>query len=293
MLAKNSVQLNKNKKKVNRSKTGTVFLGIMLSITGLFMVLPVIYIFTSAFKPINELFMWPPRLLPINPTMDNFISMYQIIQNSLVPATRYIFNSIFVAVIGTGIYIIIASMCAYPLAKHKFKLKAAYIALLVWAMLFRSEVMAIPQYVIITSLKLTDTYFALILPALSGTLGVFMMLMFMSTIPDALLEAAKMDGAGEFYIYWNIVMPQVKPAWLTLLIFTFQGIWNTTGIGYNYIYSESMKLIPSLLNQITDAGFARAGAGATVALIMLIPPVIVYLFCQNSVVETMSHVGIK
>jgi putative chitobiose transport system permease protein len=280
-------------RKVNRSLGGNIALMSFLLLISLFMALPVIYVLTSAFKPLNELFLWPPPLFPRHPTLDNFVTMYQIIQNSLVPATRYIFNSVFVAGVGTSVYILIASMCAYPLAKHTFKLKAPYISLLVWALLFRPEVMSMPQYIIISTLKMADTYFALILPALSGTLGVFMMLQFMSTVPDVMLEAAKIDGASEFRVYWEIVMPQVRPAWLTLLIFTFQGFWSASGVGINYIYSETMKMLPSLLSQITSAGFARAGAGATVALIMLIPPVAVYLYCQASVVETMSHVGIK
>lgn len=283
----------KGTRKVSRSRSGNALLMFFLLTISLFMALPIIYVLTTAFKPLSELFMYPPPLFPQHPTFDNFITMYQIIQNSLVPATRYIFNSVFVAGVGTGIYILIASLCAYPLAKHKFKIKGAYISLLIWALLFRPEVMSMPQYIIISTLKMSDTYFALIFPALAGTMGVFMMLQFMTTVPDTMLESAKIDGANEFHIYWGIVMPQVKPAWLTLLIFTFQGFWSASGVGVNYIYSETMKMLPSLLSQITSAGLARAGAGATVALIMLIPPVVVYLFCQASVVETMSHVGIK
>jgi len=285
--------LKMKKFKINRSRGGNAVLAFVVFIISLFMLLPVIYIISNAFKPINELFIWPPLLFPREPTLDNFVSMAQIVQNSLVPATRYAFNSIFVSGVGTFSYIIIASMCAYPLAKHHFSWKGIYVTILIWALLFRPEVMGIPQYVIVSNLRITDTYLALILPALSGSFGVFMMVMFMSTIPDAMIEAARIDGAGDFYTYWHIVMPQIKPAWLTLLIFTFQAFWNTSGVGINYIYSETLKMLPALLNQITSAGFARAGAGSTVALIMLIPPVIIYLISQSSIVETMSHTGIK
>ena len=280
-------------KKVNRSIGGNIVLIAVIGILGLVMCIPVVYIVANAFKPINELFLWPPPLFPRKPTLDNFVTMFQLIQSSQLPASRYFFNSFFVAAMGTFLYILIASLCAYPLAKHDFKLKGAYSTLLVWVLLFRSEVIAIPQYMIISGLKLTDTYLALILPTLSGTMGVFMMLQFMNNIPKALIEAAKIDGAGEYCIYWKIIMPQVKPAWLTLLLFTFQGIWNTNSIGVSYVYSENMKMVPALLSQITSAGFARAGAGATVALLLLIVPVIIYLFCQSSIVETMSHAGIK
>jgi putative chitobiose transport system permease protein len=279
------------KKRVSRSFGGNLVLFVFLALVAIFISLPVIYILSNAFKPMEELFLFPPRFFPQNPTFDNFLTFASLAQNTMVPFSRYLFNSIYVAIIGTVAYIFIASLAAFPLAKHNFIGKATFLSVVVLAMLFRADVLGTVQYIIIAKLGMVDTAFALILPALSGTFGVFLMRQFMVAIPDAVLEAGKIDGATEFGIYWRIIMPQVKPAWLTLVIFTFQGFWGTTGM--QYIYTESMKMFPTVMSQIASVGLARAGAGACIALIMIIPPVIIYLICQNSVLETMAHAGIK
>ncbi len=281
------------KKKVNRSIAGNVVLFGIIALMSVFMILPMVYIVVNAFKPIEELFLFPPRFFVKNPTFNNITSLFIASQTTVVPMTRYIFNSAFVAVVGTTIYIFISSLAAYPLAKHEFFAKKVYLKVIVLAILFRPEVLAIPQYLIISKMGLVDTFGALIFPALSGTLGVFMLSQFMSTIPTALLEAAKIDGAGEYTIFFKIVMAQIKPAWLTLIIFSFQAFWNTSASGVSYIYTEKMKMLPTVLDQIIAGGLARTGVGAAVALIMLIPPILIYLVCQGSVMETMSHSGIK
>jgi ABC-type glycerol-3-phosphate transport system permease component len=114
---------------------------------------------------------------------------------------------------------------------------------------------------------------------------------FMTTIPFQIIEAARIDGAGEYHIFWNIVMPSVKPGWITLIIFAFQGFWNATGI--NYIYDETLKGLPAVLSQIATAGIARAGAGSAVALFLMTPPIIIFVISQSSILETMAHSGIK
>ena len=177
------------------------------------------------------------------------------------------------------------------MAKHRFFGKALLGQLIVWAILFRSEVTAIPQYIVMSKLKLVNTYGAVIFPALAGSFGVFLMRQFMQCVPDEILEAAKVDGAGQFCVWSKIVMPQARPAWLTLMIFTFQGIWSAEG--NRFIYDEQLKMLPSALSQIASGGFARAGISAAIAVMMLIPPVVLYLICQNSIIETMSHSGLK
>jgi putative chitobiose transport system permease protein len=278
-------------KKVNRSIGGNVVLLLFIIIVAAFMFLPLLYIIVNAFKPIDEMFLFPPRFFVKNPTLSNFYTLIQVTQNSSVNISRYVFNSVFISGAGTFLSIFLSSLAAYPLAKHKFRGKSIYLSVIVIAILFRPEVMSIPQYIIVAKMGLIDTYLALLLPALGGTLGVFMMCQFMSTIPDAILEAAKIDGAGEYLIFFRIVMPQVKPAWMTLIIFTFQGFWNNASV--SYIYSEQMKMLPTVLEQITAGGIARAGAGAATALLLLIPPITIYLICQGSIMETMSHSGIK
>ena len=279
-------------KKVNRSIGGNILVFLLLLICGAFMVLPLYLTVVNAFKPLSELFIFPPRFYVVNPTMDNFSDMMTLIQAMRVPFERYLFNSVFITVAGTVIYILLASVAAYPLAKHRFRGKTLFVNLVIWAMLFRPEVLAIPQYIIIANLNWLNSYLAVIVPALASSMGVFLMRQFMEAfIPNSLLEAAKIDGAGEWRILRSIVMPMVKPAWLTLAIFTFQSLWNQTGS--TCIYNEEMKVLPTALGQISSGGIARAGVSSAVALFLLIPPVVLFLFSQKSVIETMSHSGIK
>ncbi len=161
----------------------------------------------------------------------------------------------------------------------------------IWAILFRPEVTGIAQYVVIAKMGIMDSYLAILLPALSGSFGVFLLKQFMETTPDSILESARLDGAHEFKVYWSIVMPIMKPAWITLMIFTFTGLWNTTGV--NYIYTESKRMLPAALSQISAGGIARAGAGSVVAFLLMIPPILLFVFTQSKIIETMAHSGIK
>ena len=278
--------------KLSRSLGGTAAIAVFLIIVGVFMALPIVYSLVQSIKPLEEIFAYPPKFFVKNPTFDNYIQVYQLCQNLWVPLSRYVFNSLFISVFGTFVYVIIASAAAFPLSKHKFPGKALISAVIVWALLFRPEVTGVAQYMIISGLGMIDTYWSMLLPPLAGTFGVFRMMQFMETaIPESVLEAARIDGAGEYRIFYQIAMPSVKPAWLTLVIFTFQSFWNVTGV--SYIYNESLKTLPSVLSNISSGGLARTGATSAVAVILLVPPIIIFIISQSSMTETMAHTGLK
>ena len=278
---------------LSRSKGGTVALVIILIIACAFTALPLVYSIIQSLKPVGEIFMYPPRFYVINPSLENFSQIYSLIGSLDVPFTRYLFNSLFVTVAGTAIYLIIASLAGYSLAKGKFKGKSIISTIIVLALLFRPEVTAIPQYLIVSSLGMTDTYLSQILPPLAGTMGVFLIRQFViSGVPDSVLEAARMDGAGELKIFTRIVFPSIKPAVMTVLIFTFQSVWNGAGTR-QYIFSEGLKDLPTALSTISGGGLARAGATAAVSVILMLPPILVFLISQRSVMETMTHSGLK
>ncbi|MGF7141813.1 ABC-type glycerol-3-phosphate transport system permease component [Anaerotaenia torta] len=279
------------RKSLNRSVGGTVTIFLILALLGAFMLLPIVYAIVTAFKPVNEIFIYPPRFWVQHPTIANFIDMIEITQETWVPFERSLFNSLFVSVAGTALYILIASMAAFPLAKKKSKWIGFYYQILVLAILFRPEVTRTPLYIIMSGMGLLNSYLSIILPILAGSFGVFLMRQFMLTIPDEILEAAKVDGANDYRIFFRLIMPLVKPAWMTLTIFTFNSLWNTGDI--QYIYNEEMKTLTAVLQSISSAGIARAGAGAAVAVILMIPPVLVFIVSQSSVMETMSHTGLK
>ncbi len=286
--------LNRSKK-VNRSKTGTLALTLVLLVFSIFMALPMLLMISNAFKPQDELFVFPPQLFPTNPTLKNFKDMFVVMSTSNVPFIRYIFNSLLITIVGTAGHIILSSMCAYPLAKKKFPGKNLFFNLVVFSLMFNPDVTAIPNYLVMSKLGWVDTYPALIVPAFGMSLGLYLMKQFMEQIPDSLLEAARIDGANQNVIFWRIVMPNVKPAWLTLLLLSVQSLWPTGSS--NFIYKEELKTLPAALNQITGAGtavnIARAGIGAAVAVFMMIVPIIIFIFSQSNVIETMSVSGMK
>lgn len=255
------------------------------------MVLPMIYAISNAFKPLDEIFMFPPRFFVRNPTTDNFRDLFLLMAQSWVPFSRYIFNTLFTTAAGTAGHVVIASMAAFALEKHKFPGSKLFFNIVVTSLMFSPVVTAIPNYLVMARLNWLDTYLALIVPAFGYSLGLFLMKQFMVTIPDSLLESARMDGAGEMKTFWTIAMPCVKPAWLTLIIFSFQTLWGATGS--TFIYSEELKTLPYALNQILMGGFARAGVGAAVILLMMIVPVVLFMVTQSSIIQTMSTSGLK
>lgn len=255
------------------------------------MALPILYIFFNAFKPLEEIFIFPPRIYVRHPTVENFGQMANIVSNMWVPFSRYLFNSILVTTVGTVGYLIIATLAAYPLAKHNFRGKKLINTLITTALMFTGAVTALPKYIVMSTLGFIDSYYALILPTFADTMGVFLCVQFLETVPDTLLEAGKIDGAGEWRIFFNIVIPNIKPVIFTILIFQFQAVWNQ--IAADYIYREELKTLPMVLSQIATAGISRAGVGSAAALILIIPPIFVFILSQSNVMETMAHSGMK
>ncbi len=278
-------------KRVNRSFAGTGVVFFIIAVFAVFMLIPFYYSVVQALKPMEEIFAFPPRFYVVNPTFDNFLSLYLVTNDTWVPFGRYVFNSLFVIVVVITVYIIIASMAAYPLAKYQFPGHKGLSKLMVWALLFTPQVTSLPTYFLMAATGILDTYWALLLPPLASTMGVYLMSNFMSQIPQSVIEAATIDGASIFRTYFSVVMPLVKPAWLTLMIFTFQSLWN--GQGGSYIFSENLKLLPQFLSQIAAGGLSRSGAAAAAALVVAIPPIITYIIIQSNVLDTMAYSGIK
>ena len=278
--------------KAYRSIGGNIGTFIFLLIIALFMLLPLVFVVSSAFKPLSELFIFPPKLFPMNPTLDNFKDLSSLLGDSWLPFSRYVFNSLAVTVIGTFGNIIFSSMAAYVLSKHNFPGKNILFQTVVLSLLFSTVVTGIPNYIIITKLHMINTVWALILPLLPSSLDLFLMKQFMDQmIPDTLLEAARLDGAGENRIFFSICLPLVKPAIMTLLIYSFQGIWNSTG--GSYIFDEKLKTLPTALNNIITSGISRTGVSSAVSLLLILPPIAVFLFAQSNVLQTMATSGMK
>ncbi|MFC4388775.1 carbohydrate ABC transporter permease [Gracilibacillus marinus] len=290
-MASSALKLFKVNKKLNRSFTVTFLMFVFLALFGAFMALPLVYAVNNAFKPLDELFIFPPRFFVRNPTFDNFFDLVALMGNSWVPLSRYITNTLLITIIGTVGHILLASAAAYPLAKYRFFGSKMIFSVVVLSLMFSPHVTAIPNYMVMSWLGWINTHASIIVPSLAFPLGLFLMKQFMEQIPNALLEAAKIDGANEYRIFWSVVMPNVKPAWLTLMILQFPMLWGTDG--GNFIYSENLKTLHYALGQIIQGGIARAGVGAAVALFLMVVPITLFIISQSSVMQTMANSGIK
>ena len=285
------MKLKASNKQAGKKIGGTVAIFLFLTILGLFMVLPIYLTIVMSINPVEELFIFPPKLYAIRPTFDNFKEMFGALHQNRVPFSRYVFNSIFVTATVTIAQCIFASMAAFVLAKCRFPGSKVINSIIVVALLYQSNVIYIMQYIVMAKLHMIDTYWALVLPSIASPMGLFLMRQSIGQVPDAMIEAAKVDGAGLFRICWQIVMPNQKPALMTLIIFAFQAAWNIQA--GSVVFQEQYKTLPTVVTQAASSGLARAGVAMAAAVFMLVPPIIVFMLAQRQVIETMAHSGIK
>lgn len=279
-------------KRYTHSRLGNFTYFFFLILAGDFSMLPFIYCICTAFKPLDELLVFPPRFFVHRPTVENFVILPTLIEKLRVPLSRYIFNTAFITFAGTALHIIVASMAAYVLAKTDIKFKKAIFAVVQLSLLYNAYTLEVPRYLIYSNMKIIDTLWVYILPAIPSTTGVFLIKQYMdSSVPDSLLEAARIDGAGPVSIYFKIVMPITKPAWMTLMLLSFQSLWSAMPSGT--VFSEKLKTLPYVLSSITAGGIARAGSAMAAAVLMIIPPIIILVISQTNVVETMGSAGMK
>ena len=278
-------------KRLNRSYGGDAFIITIIVLFGLFFAYPLVYAINNAFKPLNEIFLFPPRLFVRRPTLNNFQDLFVLMSKSWVTFSRYIFNTVFITAVGTVGLIIFASMGAFVVSKYKFPGSRIFFQGVIITLMFSGYVTAIPNYLVMTRLGWVDTYLSVIIPAFAMPMGFFLLKQFIDTIPNTLLEAAMVDGAKEWRIFLYIVLPMIKPAWLTVMIFSVQGLWNARAS--NFIYSEQLKTLPYALSQIITGGIARAGVGAAVTLFVMVVPLVCFILAQSNVLQTMASSGIK
>ena len=277
---------------LSRSAGGDAGITVMLTLLGAFMFLPMFYVVMQSLKPLDELWMYPPKFIVMSPTLENFKSLFTLMSTNWVPFSRYIFNTVFTSVAGTFGHLFIASLAAYTMAKIKFPGGKLMFKTVQTSLMFHATVTAITSFIIMSTFRWLDTYLAIIIPAWGSTLGLYRMKQFMdSHVPDTVLEASRLDGAGELKTYWVIAMPMVKPAWLTLIVYSFQALWNQGAS--TYIHSEQLKSFNYAIGQITAGGIKRAGASAASTVIMMLVPIAVFVFSQSNIVETMGSSGMK
>lgn len=279
------------RRKPNRSIAGDIALYVFLGLVAFVMFFPILFAVNNALKPLDELFRFPPKILAQNPTLDNFSDLFVTMGKSWVTFSRYLFNTVFMTAAGTAGHLFIASMAAFVLAKYDFPGGPAFFKLVTIAMMFTGYVTAIPNYLIINKFHMVDTYGAIIIPAFASPMGLFLMKQFMEGLPTSLIEAAKIDGANEWRVFSGIVMPNVKPAWMTLIIFSVQNLWNNRAS--TLIYSEEKKTLPFAMQQIQAGGIARTGQAQAVLVVLMVVPIAIFIFSESQILETMASSGLK
>ena len=286
------LRTRKHKVVLSRSVGGDAGITVVLFILGVFMFLPMYYTVIQSFKPLDELWMFPPRFIVMRPTTKNYTDLFTLMDSSVVPFTRYMFNTIFTSVAGTFGTLFIGSLAAYAMAKIPFPGHRPMFKAVRTSLLFHSTVTAITSFILMSAFRLVDTYWAIIIPAWGSTLGLYLMKQFMEThVHDSILESSRLDGAGELKTFWVIAMPMVKPGWLTLIVYSFQGLWNQGAS--MYIHSEDLKSLNYAIGQITAGGIKRAGASAAATVIMMLVPIAVFVVTQSNIIETMGSSGMK
>lgn len=283
--------------KINPQKFGRgqiKFLIILIPIA-LFMAMPIVYIFNHAFKPLTELFEWPPKFFVRNPSLQNFVDLFAVTSTIGVPMSRYLFNSIVISLVVVVMSIFVSSVAGFALSKLDFKMKKSLMFANNIALMFVGSAVVIPRYLIVQSLGLIDTFWVHILPGLAIPVGLFLIKQFIDQIPNELLEAARMDGATNFQIYYKIILPLIKPALATIAIVSFQSVWNNVETSTNYINNESLKTFAFYMSTLTTTTNTVAGQGmaAAAALIMFVPNLVIFIILQKNVMNTMAHSGIK
>lgn len=274
---------------------GQIPIYIILIPFAFLMLLPIVFIICHAFKPTTELFAFPPQFLVKQPTLQNFRKLAQSASTAGIPISKYVFNSIFVTVVVVVGNIIISTMAGFALSKMEFKGRDALFSINQAALMFVASAVGIPRYLIISGIGVTETYWAHILPLLAQPVTLFLIKQFIDGVPNALLEAAEIDGASTFRVYYKIILPLVKPAISTGVILSFQQAWGYLDSSNLYVSTDSMKTLTFYMSTLASANNAVAGQGiaAAAALIMFIPNLVLFLFCQKDVMNTMASSGIK
>ena len=270
---------------------------VIMGLLVVFMALPLVYIINSAFKPLDELFIFPPQFLVENPTLQNFTDLFSTMGNATVPFIRNIVNSL----IQTGgivfLTCVICSLGAYGMVIYHPPGSKLLYEIVVSALMFSAHVTQISRYLVVNRLGLVNTYWALILPSIATAYNFFLLRQFLVSYPKELIEAGRVEGASELRIFAKLVLPAMKPALSTLVVLSFVANWNDYFSALIYTTDEAMRTLPLALQTIAggagSAAIGNAGATSAATMLMTVPTVILFAISQKNVMETMTYSGIK
>jgi len=286
-----------------RLRPGRIIRYMVLILLAILFVAPFAYMVTSSFQPLDKMFTYPPQWIPTDPTLDNYIGFF----SSGRPIYRWVFNSFFVTATVTAVQLFFSSLIAYTFAKRKFPGRDLLFFMGLAVLMLPSEVLLIPQYLIMRSVPLfggnniagvgghgwLDSYWALIVPNIASPFSIFLLRQYMRSIPDELIDAARIDGAGHFRIYWKIVLPLSKPALAAVAIFTFQFFWQDFYGPLIYISSQELYTLPLGLALFVVANRTVWNLVMAGSVIGTLPMIAVFFLFQKQFVQGISLSGTK
>ena len=284
-------KINPNKFEVGQIKIFLLVLPLVI-LTGL----PIVFIIFHAFKPMEELFAFPPKFITTNPTLDNFRKLFKASRTAGIPLSKYVFNSLLITVSVVFLSLFFSTAASYALSKLKFKGRNMMMQINQFALMFVPVAVMIPRYLVVNTMGLTNTYWAHILPLIPLPVALFLIKQFVDQVPQSLIEAAYMDGATEIHIYFKVVLPLIKPAIATAAILVFQQVWTNMEASNYYVNDEGLKSLAFYMNTLssgTGNTVAGQGVAAAASLIMFVPNLILFCILQKNVMNTMAHSGIK
>ena len=284
-------KINPNKFEVGQIKIFLLVLPLVI-LTGL----PIVFIIFHAFKPMEELFAFPPKFITTNPTLDNFRKLFKASRTAGIPLSKYVFNSLLITVSVVFLSLFFSTAASYALSKLKFKGRNMMMQINQFALMFVPVAVMIPRYLVVNTMGLTNTYWAHILPLIPLPVALFLIKQFVDQVPQSLIEAAYMDGATEIHIYFKVVLPLIKPAIATAAILVFQQVWTNMEASNYYVSDEGLKSLAFYMNTLssgTGNTVAGQGVAAAASLIMFVPNLVLFCILQKNVMNTMAHSGIK
>ena len=266
-----------------------IFLYAVLILISLFMILPFVWMLSTSFKLAQDIFGYPPQFIPDNPVLDNYT--YVIFEKGVL---RNLFNTAFIATLSTALTLFFTTLGGFGFAKYNFPGRKGLFLFLLATMVIPGAVMMVPSFIIIRNIGWVDTPWALIVPGAASAFGIFFFRQFISTISDELLDAARIDGASEFRIYWNIILPIIAPAMVSMGLIFFMASWNAYQGPRIYLKSpENFVMTQAIMSMQGSAGFTAWGEYMALSVISLIPLLILFLVFQRRIVEGIMAGAVK
>ncbi len=270
----------------------TILLNVAVAVGGVIVALPLVWMISSSFKPLDEIYAYPPTLIPQAFTTRNYDRLF-----TSYPFWNWYGNSLVVAIVATITVLFFTSLAGFAFAKYRFKGSRVLFLLLLASTMIPFQLILVPLYIVMSKVSWTNSYYALIIPFMAPALGIFLMRQFMVSIPSELIEAARIDGASEFGIYWRVMLPLARPMLAALAVLTFLGSWNSFLWPLAVLHNKDYMTLPvgmsTMIGSVTAGSEPPVGATMAAATLVSIPVILVFVAVQKQYVAGLTAASVK